>query len=176
MLLSLNFWHAMGAQYMLHEQNVGTEPPPGYSCCYGSLPAPPLPRACSLQPGHSSVCAEPTGFLYPPPQSPSPLGVETLVLARGHHQQGWDSDSPLHWKEGTGPALPQQPTEASSFSWLNVCFQIPEACVTPTPVPAGPWPGPLLLPSSSCLARLVCRVGCQAKSLCPAAPQLGSAL
>lgn len=152
---------------------------PGIPAATGSLPAPPPPSACSLQPGRSSVWAEPTGSLYPPPQSPSPLGVETLqalVSARGHCQQGWDSDSPLHGREGTGPALPQQPTEASSFGWLNVCFQIPEACVTPTPVPAGPWPGPLLLPSSSCLARLVCRVGCQAKSLCPAAPQLGSAL
>lgn len=43
-----------------------------------------------------------------------------------------------------------------------------------SPPPSPHWaPGQPLLPSSPCLTRLVCRVGCQAKSLPPAAHQLG---
>lgn len=81
--------------------------------------------------------------------------------------------APLLWGGGNW-ARPGSPTHRSLFlRWLNVCFQIPEACVTPTSVPAGLWPGLPWLPSSPCWARLVCRVGCQATALFPAAPQLG---
>lgn len=68
-------------------------------------------------------------------------GMETLqalVPARGYGQQGRNSPLPLPG-EGGNWARPGSATHSSLFlRWLNVCFQIPEACVTPTPVPR--WP------------------------------------
>lgn len=79
---------------------------------------------------------------------------------------------PCPGREGTGPVLAQPANSSLFLRWLNVCFQIPEAFVTPHPYPR--WaPGLPLLPSSPCLTRLVCRVGQQAKPLSPAAHQLG---
>lgn len=75
-------------------------------------------------------------------------------------------------REGTGPVLARSANSSLFLHWLNVCFQIPEAFVTPHPYPR--WgPGLPLLPSSPCLTRLVCRAGHQAKPLSPAAHQLG---
>lgn len=73
---------------------------------------------------------------------------------------------PCPGREGTGPVLAQPANSSLFLRWLHVCFQIPEAFVTPHR-----WaPSLPLLPSSPCLTRLVCRVGHQAKPLSPAAP------
>lgn len=110
---------------MLDEQNVATEPLPGHSWC--SL----LSAASSP---HFSQDAPVSGQSPPGPYTPQrpshPTGVETLWFQPGATAAGLGL-APLPW-EGGNWSRPGSATHSSLFlRWLNVCLQIPEACVTP---------------------------------------------
>lgn len=80
--------------------------------------------------GQSPAAHTPKGF-------PIPLVEWKLTGHRGHGQRGWDSRLPVPGGREPGPS--GSATDSRLFlRWLHVCFQIPEAFVTPTPVPTGP--------------------------------------
>lgn len=95
---------------------------PGAPC---SLPPPLLISARMLQ------ClgrAHPVPI--PPRGLPIPLEWKLFGFSQGPLSAGLEL-APLPW-EGGNWARPGSATHSSLFlRWLNVCFQIPEACVTP---------------------------------------------